>query len=72
MERVDFADLVFNTDKPDGTMRKLTDVSNLHGLGWRHKTSLDEGLRKFYDWYQDSVPVKRGESPLCLDGRGLG
>ena len=48
-------ELVFNTDKPDGTMRKLTDVSKLHGLGWRHKTSLDEGLRKFYDWYQDSV-----------------
>jgi GDP-L-fucose synthase len=36
-------------------MRKLTDTSKLHGLGWRHKTSLKEGLRKYYDWYQASI-----------------
>ena len=45
-------DLVFNTDKPDGTLRKLTDVSRLRGLGWKHRTSLDEGLKKFYEWYR--------------------
>jgi GDP-L-fucose synthase len=44
-------DLVFNTSKPDGTMRKLTDVSRLHGLGWEHKTSLSSGLHRFYEWY---------------------
>ncbi|MBK3333191.1 GDP-L-fucose synthase [Persephonella atlantica] len=44
-------DLYFNTLKPDGTMRKVTDVSKLHSLGWKHKTSLEEGIRKLYDWY---------------------
>jgi GDP-L-fucose synthase len=41
----------FNTDKPDGTMRKVTDVGKLHALGWKHTTSLDEGIRKLYAWY---------------------
>ncbi len=44
-------ELVFNTDKPDGTPRKLTDFSKLHGLGWKHSTSLDHGLKKLYRWY---------------------
>lgn len=44
-------DLVFNTDKPDGTMRKLTDVSKLNHLGWKHSVELDEGLQKIYTWY---------------------
>lgn len=44
-------DLVFNTDKPDGTMRKLTDVSKLQSLGWKHRVSLDEGVKKMYNWY---------------------
>ncbi len=43
--------LYFNTDKPDGTLKKLTDPSKLHGMGWRHKVDLDEGLRKIYQWY---------------------
>ncbi|WP_430908620.1 GDP-L-fucose synthase family protein [Maribacter sp. 2-571] len=42
---------VFNTDKPDGTMKKLTDVSKLHDLGWKHNISLKEGIQKQYDWY---------------------
>ena len=37
--------------KPDGTPRKLLDVSLLHGLGWRHTTSLEEGIKKVYNWY---------------------
>jgi len=44
-------DLVFNTEKPDGTMRKLTDVSKLNGLGWKHKIELQEGIRIVYGWY---------------------
>lgn len=43
--------LMFNTDKPDGTMRKLTDVSKLHELGWKHKIELEEGINKIYIWY---------------------
>jgi GDP-L-fucose synthase len=44
-------DLIFNSDKPDGTMRKLTDVSKLNQLGWKHSVELDEGLKKIYNWY---------------------
>jgi GDP-L-fucose synthase len=44
-------DLAFDSSRPDGTPRKLTDVSRLNGLGWRHKTSLSQGLNKFYKWY---------------------
>ncbi|MGJ8591446.1 MAG: GDP-L-fucose synthase family protein [Aquaticitalea sp.] len=44
-------DLVFNSDKPDGTMRKLTDVTKLNQLGWKHSVELDEGLQKIYNWY---------------------
>ncbi|GAA4882819.1 GDP-L-fucose synthase [Flaviramulus aquimarinus] len=43
--------LVFNTDKPDGTMRKLTDVSKLNSLGWRHTVELEKGIETVYDWY---------------------
>ena len=42
----------FNADKPDGTMRKLTDVSKLHALGWRHKIEIEEGVQKLFDWYR--------------------
>lgn len=43
--------LVFNTNKPDGTMRKLTNVSKLNALGWKHKIELEEGIKKVYSWY---------------------
>ena len=45
-------DLVFNTNKPDGTMRKLTDVSKLNLLGWHHKIDIAEGIDRFIDWYK--------------------
>jgi GDP-L-fucose synthase len=44
-------ELYFNTDKPDGTMVKLTDVSKLHNLGWIHMVELEKGIRKVYEWY---------------------
>ena len=44
-------DLCFNTTKPDGTMRKLTDPSKLHSLGWHHKIDIEEGVGKLYEWY---------------------
>ena len=40
--------------KPDGTMRKLCDVSKLHSLGWKHKIELDEGIARLYRWYLDN------------------
>ncbi|MEZ4792878.1 MAG: GDP-L-fucose synthase, partial [Gelidibacter sp.] len=43
--------LIFNTNKPDGTMRKLTDVSKLNRLGWKHSVELEEGLKHIYKWY---------------------
>ncbi len=45
-------ELVFNTEKPDGTMRKLTDVSKLHSLGWHHKIDIEKGVEMIFDWYQ--------------------
>lgn len=44
-------DLVFNINKPDGTMRKLTDVTKLNKLGWKHTVELDKGIKKMYTWY---------------------
>jgi GDP-L-fucose synthase len=44
-------DLIYNTDKPDGTMRKLTDVTKLHNLGWKHSMDLEEGIQTLYNWY---------------------
>jgi len=41
----------FDISKPDGTMRKLTNVSKLHSLGWKHKVSLKKGVEKMYAWY---------------------
>ena len=46
-------DLVFNTSKPDGTMRKLTDPSKLYALGWKHKVGLKEGIERIYNWYKN-------------------
>ncbi len=47
-------ELYFNADKPDGTMKKLTDVSKLHGLGWKHSIELKNGIEKMYAWYKES------------------
>ena len=44
-------ELVFNTSKPDGTMRKLTDPSKLHSLGWHHQIEIGEGIEKLLNWY---------------------
>jgi len=44
-------DFYFNTSKPDGTMRKVTDVSKLHSLGWKHSVELKEGIERIYKWY---------------------
>ena len=46
--------LWFNTEKPDGTIKKLTDVSKLHSLGWKHKIEIDEGVNLIYNWYEST------------------
>lgn len=43
--------IVWNTAMPDGTPRKLTDVTLLHSLGWRHAIALEDGIRTTYEWY---------------------
>jgi GDP-L-fucose synthase len=45
-------EITFDASKPDGTPRKLLDVSRLHRLGWRHRCGLDEGLRSTYEWFR--------------------
>ena len=45
----------FDASKPDGTMRKLIDVSKLHSLGWTHKVEIEDGVQKLFDWYKASL-----------------
>ena len=57
---VGFSGMVeFDTSKPDGTMRKLIDVSKLHSLGWSHKVEIAEGVQKLFEWYQESLQNHR-------------
>lgn len=44
-------ELAFNPSKPDGTLRKLTDVTKLHALGWHHSIEINEGVERLYNWY---------------------
>lgn len=46
-------DFVFNSEKPNGTLKKLTDCGKLNNLGWKHKIDLAEGIKKMYLWYLD-------------------
>ena len=48
-------EVVWDATKPDGTPRKLIDVSKLHSLGWTHKVEIEDGVRKLFDWYKDSL-----------------
>ncbi len=52
-------EIVWNSDMPDGTPRKLTDVSKLHELGWTHKVELEEGVRLAYEWFRDNIDSAR-------------
>ena len=51
-QKINFkGELYFNTEKPDGTLKKLTDPSKLHDLGWKHTVSLSQGIEQVYSWY---------------------
>ena len=47
----------FDASKPDGTPRKLTDVSKLHSLGWHHQVDIEEGVRRLFDWYRSTIDL---------------
>ncbi len=47
-------EIYFNTDIPDGTLKKLTDVTKLHQLGWKHSVSLEDGIQRLFQWYLSS------------------
>ena len=51
-------EIIYDSTKPDGTPRKLMDVSRLHNLGWNHKTSLEEGIKKTYEWFVNQLEIK--------------
>ena len=52
-------EIVWNTDMPDGTPRKLTDVSKLHELGWKHRIELEEGVKLAYQWFCENIEEAR-------------
>jgi GDP-L-fucose synthase len=48
-------DIVWDAEKPDGTPRKLMDVSKMHDIGWKHHIQLEEGIQKTYDWFLENI-----------------
>ena len=48
-------ELCWDSSKPDGVMRKCTDVSKIHGLGWHHTIDIDEGILMLFSWYKSSI-----------------
>ena len=49
--------LLWDATKPDGTPRKLIDVSKLHQLGWHHQVEIDEGIHRLYEWYRQGICI---------------
>ena len=48
-------EIIWDSTKPDGTPRKLMDVSKMHELGWKHEVDLEEGIQATYDWFLENV-----------------
>jgi GDP-L-fucose synthase len=48
-------EIIWDSTKPDGTPRKLMDVSKMHDLGWKHQVDLEEGIQKTYDWFLQNI-----------------
>lgn len=56
VKTVDFSgEIVFDTSKPDGTLRKLISVEKLHSLGWQHKVEIEEGVARLFAWYKETM-----------------
>jgi GDP-L-fucose synthase len=56
------ARVVFDTSKPDGTPRRLLDVTRIHDLGWRHTIGLEDGIRRTYEWFVEHYAAAAAES----------
>ena len=52
-------EVIWNSDMPDGTPRKLCDVTKLHELGWTHKVEIEEGVKLAYEWFKENVDKAR-------------
>ncbi|WP_152286926.1 GDP-L-fucose synthase family protein [Flavicella marina] len=50
-------EIVWDSSKPDGTPRKLMDISKMHDLGWKHQIALEEGIQKTYNWFIENQEV---------------
>ena len=62
MKEIGFkGELRWDRSKPDGTLKKLTDVTKLHSLGWRHKIEIDEGVHRLYQWYLQGICINHKE-----------
>ena len=48
-------DVIWDDTKPDGTPRKLMDVSKMHSIGWKHQVNLEEGIQKTYNWFLENI-----------------
>jgi GDP-L-fucose synthase len=48
-------EIIWDNTKPDGTPRKLMDVSKMHALGWKHAVDLEQGILKTYDWFLENI-----------------
>ena len=48
-------DIIWDATKPDGTPRKLMDISKMHDLGWKHQVNLEEGIQKTYEWFLENI-----------------
>tara|TARA_R110000868_G_scaffold118059_2_gene313295 strand:- start:25348 stop:26298 length:951 start_codon:yes stop_codon:yes gene_type:complete len=48
-------EIVWDSSKPDGTPRKLMDISKMHDLGWKHKVNLEKGIQKTYSWFLENI-----------------
>lgn len=63
MKEIGFkGELRWDSSKPDGTLKKLTDVSKLHSLGWHHKIDIDEGIHRLYHWYLQGICINHQHS----------
>jgi len=61
--------IIFDTDRPDGTPQKLLDISRMNKLGWKAKISLREGITGTYDWFKKRIQEESGNNTLRYAGR---
>ena len=47
--------ITWDNSKPDGTPKKLMDISKMESLGWKYSTNIEEGIKKTYDWFLDNI-----------------